>query len=74
MNNDTKSWLQLYVDATTERDPYKRLALVRELRRIPKHDESEERTETVLERRPPSSVRPSRHQRRSSKLRRSGSR
>ena len=26
-----RSWLQLYVDAMTEKDPYKRLALVREL-------------------------------------------
>lgn len=26
-----RSWLQLYVDAMTEKDPYKRLTLVREL-------------------------------------------
>ena len=37
-----KDWLQLYVDAATERDPYKRLALVRKLREIPRHDESED--------------------------------
>jgi|KBSMisStaDraftv2_1062788.scaffolds.fasta_scaffold75305_4 hypothetical protein len=49
MKNNAKSWLQLYVDATTERDPYKRLALVRELRQIPKHDESEESIERALE-------------------------
>lgn len=36
MENKAKSWLQLYVDAMTERDPYKRLALVRELRNIPR--------------------------------------
>jgi hypothetical protein len=41
-NNNAKSWLQLYVDAVTEKDPYKRLALVQELRKIPRHDESEE--------------------------------
>ena len=40
--NNAKSWLQLYVDAVTEKDPYKRLALVQELRKIPRHDESEE--------------------------------
>ncbi len=39
-----KSWLQLYVDAMTEKDPYKRLALVRELRKIPRHDDSEDIT------------------------------
>ena len=42
MNSSAKSWLQLYVDAVTEKDPYKRLALVQELRKIPRHDESEE--------------------------------
>ena len=42
MNSNSKSWLQLYVDAVTEKDPYKRLALVQELRKIPRHDESEE--------------------------------
>ena len=42
MNSNKKSWLQLYVDAVTEKDPYKRLALVQELRKIPRHDESEE--------------------------------
>ena len=51
-NNHTKTWLQIYVDAMTERDPYKRLALVRELRRIPKHDESEELMDRILENRP----------------------
>jgi hypothetical protein len=34
--------LQLYVDAMTEKDPYKRLALVEELRKLPRHDESED--------------------------------
>jgi hypothetical protein len=42
MNSNAKTWLQLYVDAVTEKDPYKRLALVQELRKIPRHDESEE--------------------------------
>lgn len=41
-NSKAKTWLQLYVDAVTEKDPYKRLALVQELRKIPRHDESEE--------------------------------
>ena len=42
INSNAKSWLQLYVDAVTEKDPYKRLALVQELRKIPRHDESDE--------------------------------
>ena len=42
MNSNAKSWLQLYVDAMTEKDPYKRLALVEELRKIPRHDESDD--------------------------------
>jgi hypothetical protein len=41
MKNEA-TWLQLYVDAVMEKDPYKRLALVRELRTFPKHDDSEE--------------------------------
>jgi len=41
-NSSAKTWLQLYVDAMTEKDPYKRLALVQELRKIPRHDESDE--------------------------------
>jgi hypothetical protein len=39
---EPKNWLQLYVDAMTEKDPYKRLALVRRLRKVPRHDESDE--------------------------------
>ncbi|MBO0911371.1 MAG: hypothetical protein J2P13_06220 [Acidobacteria bacterium] len=39
---DRKTWLQLYVDAMTEKDPYKRLAMVKELRKIPRHDDSED--------------------------------
>lgn len=42
---EPKNWLQLYVDAMTEKDPYKRLALVRRLRRVPRHDESDETPE-----------------------------
>ena len=48
------NWLQLYVDAMTEKNPYKRLALVRQLRQIPRHDESEElRREAPRRGRPP---------------------
>ena len=39
------NWLQLYVDAMTEKDPYKRLALVRRLREVPRHDESDDSPE-----------------------------
>lgn len=42
---EPKNWLQLYVDAVTEKDPYKRLALVRRLREVPRHDESDENPE-----------------------------
>ena len=73
--NNSKNWLQMYVDAMTERDPYKRLALVRELRQMPKHDESEEWMERMLDGRPPvKTVRPSSPARHSSKLKRSRSR
>jgi len=37
-----KNWLQLYVDAMTEKNPLKRLALVRQLRQMPRHDESDD--------------------------------
>ena len=42
MNSDGKSWLDLYVDAMLEKDPYKRLALVRKLRSVPRQGESED--------------------------------
>ena len=42
MKSNSKTWLQLYVDAVMEKDPYKRLALVQQLRKMPKHDESED--------------------------------
>jgi len=42
MNINGKNWLDLYVDAMLEKDPYKRLALVRQLRSVPKHFESED--------------------------------
>jgi len=45
INDNSKNWLQLYVDAMTEKDPYKRLAIVRRLRQIPRPDESEESRE-----------------------------
>ena len=74
-SNNNKNWLQVYVDAMTERDPYKRLALVRELRRIPKHDESEEWMDRVVDGRPlVKDAHPSKPARRSSKLKRSRSR
>jgi hypothetical protein len=40
MNNNPRTWLQVYVDAVMEKDPYKRLALVRELRNMPREDAS----------------------------------
>ena len=39
MTSSSKNWLHLYVDAATERDPYKRLALIDELRRLPREAE-----------------------------------
>jgi hypothetical protein len=44
MKEMSKTWLQLFVDAMTEKDPYKRLAMVEELRKMPKpgSDEVEE--------------------------------
>ena len=45
ITDEPKNWLQLYVDAMTEKDPYKRLALVRRLRQVPRHDESDETPE-----------------------------
>ena len=42
MNSNGKSWLDLYVDAMLEKDPYKRLALVRKLRSVPRQGESED--------------------------------
>lgn len=45
MKTNSRTWLQLYVDAVTEKDPYKRLALVQELRKIPRRDDSEEMPE-----------------------------
>lgn len=40
MNNNPRTWLQVYVDAVMEKDPYKRLALVRELKNMPREDAS----------------------------------
>lgn len=42
MSSPSKNWLQLYVDAMMEKDPFKRLNLVRELRSLPKEDDSGE--------------------------------
>ena len=44
MNANVGNWLQLYVDAVMERDPYKRLALVRKLKNTPKDDLSDNPT------------------------------
>lgn len=43
--NHARNWLQLYVDAVMERDPYKRLALVRELKNLPRTDAPDEEIE-----------------------------
>ncbi len=45
MSTASKSWLQLYVDATMEKDPFKRLKLVKELSNLPREDEPGEATE-----------------------------
>jgi hypothetical protein len=48
MSTASKTWLQLYVDATLEKDPFKRLKLVKQLSSLPREDDSgkvaEERT------------------------------
>lgn len=41
MNSNGKNWLDLYVDAMLEKDPYKRLAMVRKLRRVPRQGDEE---------------------------------
>jgi hypothetical protein len=51
MKNVGKNWLHLYVDAVSERDPYQRLSLVRELTRIPRQDEAEELVDRVIDHR-----------------------
>ena len=45
MSAQQKNWLQLYVDAMMEKDPFKRLRLVRELHGLPKEDNSGESQE-----------------------------
>lgn len=45
MGTPSKNWLQLYVDAMVEKDPFKRLGLVRELNRLTKEDNSGEAVE-----------------------------
>jgi hypothetical protein len=49
MNANVGNWLQLYVDAVMERDPYKRLALVRKLKDMPKDHLSDEPVEDQTE-------------------------
>jgi hypothetical protein len=49
MKDQGKSWLQLYVDAMTGTDPYRRLALVRELKRMPREQESDEFLDKVID-------------------------
>jgi hypothetical protein len=51
MNNNPRTWLQVYVDAVMERDPYKRLALVRELKNMPREEASAESLEEPISRR-----------------------
>ncbi len=41
MSATQTNWLQVYVDAVMEKDPYKRLALVRKLKNMPKDDLSD---------------------------------
>ena len=40
MSTASKDWLQLYVDATMEKDPFKRLRLVKELNSLQREDNS----------------------------------
>ena len=47
LKSNSTSWLHLFVDAMTERDPYKRLALIRELRRVPRESEVEDASGVV---------------------------
>jgi hypothetical protein len=42
MSNNSRTWLQVYVDAVLEKDPYKRLALVRELKNMRREEGSGE--------------------------------
>ena len=42
MSSNGKSWLDLYVDAMMEKDPYKRLAMVRKLRSLQRQGESDQ--------------------------------
>jgi hypothetical protein len=42
MSTASKNWLQMYVDATMEKDPFKRLRLVKELSSLPREDNSGE--------------------------------
>ena len=41
MNSNGKSWLDIYVDAMLEKDPYKRLAMVRMLRKSQRQGDAE---------------------------------
>jgi hypothetical protein len=49
MDKKSKNWLQIYVDAMTEKDPYRSLALIRELKSIPRKDRADETLETALQ-------------------------
>jgi hypothetical protein len=50
MSTQPRTWLQVYVDAVMEKDPYKRLALVEELRQMPRRDDSEESLDEAISR------------------------
>jgi hypothetical protein len=43
METNQRSWLQVFVDAMMEKDPYKRLAMVRQLRNMPRSEFTEEK-------------------------------
>jgi hypothetical protein len=49
MSATQANWLQVYVDAVMEKDPYKRLALVRRLKSMPKDDLSDDPVEAATE-------------------------
>jgi hypothetical protein len=50
MSTQATSWLQLYVDAVMEKDPYKRLALVQQLRQMPRDDDADELLDETVSR------------------------
>jgi hypothetical protein len=49
MSATQANWLQVYVDAVMEKDPHKRLALVRKLKDMPKNDLADDPLEAATE-------------------------